>query len=205
MVLVGLVDGLLVLGVIVFGCLSRVVGGLGGLRQTHVRVLLGYSSISHGGWLVVGGIYSISAMFVYFFIYRVINFILFFYLSIIETGFYGSLLKGFRSVGVGELQVLGLLLVVLAGLPPTIGFTIKWSVFVPVCAARFIVGGFLILGSLMGVYYYRCLVFCWYVFAFSKWWNHGVYRGLRVVKSVIVGALIVGGFVGFFLVRFFCI
>lgn len=31
------------------GCLGRLVGGLGGFLQTQLRVLLGYSSINHGG------------------------------------------------------------------------------------------------------------------------------------------------------------
>lgn len=49
MVLVRLVDGYLVSVVIGVGCLRRVIGGFGGLRQTYVRVLLGYSRIGHGG------------------------------------------------------------------------------------------------------------------------------------------------------------
>ena len=34
---------------VVVGCLSSLVGGLGGMRQTRVRRLLGYSSVNHRG------------------------------------------------------------------------------------------------------------------------------------------------------------
>lgn len=47
LVMVGLVEGFFVLVLTVIGCLGRVVGGLGGLRQTQVRALLGYSTINH--------------------------------------------------------------------------------------------------------------------------------------------------------------
>lgn len=104
----------------------------------------------------------------YFFFYVLVNLWLFYYLSVVEVRSYVGLLKGIRVVGVGELQVLRLLLVRLAGLPPTVGFAIKWCVFAPVCIRRVVVCRVLVLGSLLGVYFYSCLGFCWYVFSFSK-------------------------------------
>lgn len=203
-ILVGLVDGYLVLGMVIVGCLSRIIGGFGGLRQTCVRVLLGYSRIRHRGWLIVGGIYRIRGMFIYFFFYVLINVGLFYYLCIIETRSYFSILKGFRVIGVGELQVLRLFLVSLAGLPPTIGFTIKWCVFAPICVRRFMICGFLVLGSLLGVYFYSCLGFCWYVFSFSKGWDYKFNSKLGLIKGFIVGTIIIGGFARFIMVRVFC-
>lgn len=48
-VLIGIVDGFLSIRFMVVGCLGSLVGGLGGMCQTQVRGLLGYSSINHGG------------------------------------------------------------------------------------------------------------------------------------------------------------
>lgn len=159
-VLVRLVDRYLVRVIVGLGCLGSLVGGLGGMRQTQVRALVAYSSIRHGGWLAVGGIYTVVGMAMYFFLYSFIRLMLFYYLSLAEAGSYCGLLKGFSGVAVKDLQLLGLMLVTLAGLPPTVGFAIKWCLFAPISLERVFVSGVLILGSLLGVYFYRCLGFC---------------------------------------------
>lgn len=69
--------------------------------------------------------YSVVGMMVYLALYSLIRFFLFYYLSAVEVSSYEGLLKGFSGVRVKELRVLGLLIVVLAGLPPTVGFAIK--------------------------------------------------------------------------------
>lgn len=109
----------------VSGCLGRLVGGLGGFAQTQVRSLLGYSSIGHGGWLVVGGVFRFLGVAVYFFLYFIVRGFLFCLLSVVEAWSYGRLTKGFRGAKAKYLWLLRLGFLTLAGLPPGVGFSIK--------------------------------------------------------------------------------
>merc|ERR1712117_243982 len=95
-------------------------GGVGGLNQTQIRVLLAYSSIGHIGWILVCVIFSYSIFFIYFFVYRVVN------LGImICINFYS--LKGVSVLNIGGVSYiysvfLILIFLSLAGLPPFLGF-----------------------------------------------------------------------------------
>lgn len=109
----------------VVGCLGRVVGGVGGFFQTQVRVLLGYSSINHGGWLIVGRVYGPVGCVCYFLIYGFLVGLLFYLLRVVELVNFEVLVKGFRVFSVKFLGLLVLLLVRLAGLPPMLGFAMK--------------------------------------------------------------------------------
>lgn len=167
-VLVFFVEGPLMQALIVSGCLGSLVGGLGGFSQTQVRALLGYSSINHAGWLVAGGMYRVISFMIYYCIYFLVMWVLLFLLSLLEVRSYKSLSKGFRGVGVKYLMPLALALLTLAGLPPTVGFSIKWAVFWGIVSA----GGYytivtLMVGSLLRLYYYICMAFCWFVFTYS--------------------------------------
>lgn len=95
----------------------------------------------------------------YFFIYSFIVGMLFFLLRFIEFRNFRRLGKGFRVFEIKFLRFLVLLLVSLAGLPPTVGFAIKWSIFVGVLPGYYLVLLFLVLGSLISLYYYLCVVF----------------------------------------------
>lgn len=150
------------------GCVARLVGGFGGICQTQVRGLLAYSSINHMGWLVVGGVFRVVGAVVYFVLYAVIMGLLFYFLAVFEVGNYLILLKGVRGVRVKQLLILSILLITLAGLPPTIGFSMKWAVISAVVLCSPISASLLLIGSTLRLYYYSCLRFCWYSFAFSK-------------------------------------
>lgn len=159
LILISFVEGKIV-GLLVFiGCLGRLIGGLGGFLQTQLRVLLGYSSIGHSGWLIAGGIYSSVSSICYFLIYRRISVILFYVLRVAEIRRYLSLSKGYRVMRVKYLGILVLLLVRLAGLPPTLGFAIKWSVFLAIIPHSLLALSALVIGSLLSLYYYLCLGF----------------------------------------------
>lgn len=119
LILVFFVEGVLVQVLLVSGCLGRLVGGIGGFAQTQIRALLGYSSIGHGGWLIVGGLNSVVGGVFYFIMYFFIMAFLFYLLSIIELRRCRSL-KGSRY-----LWFLGLGFLTLAGLPPRVGFSMK--------------------------------------------------------------------------------
>lgn len=92
-------------------------------------------------------------------IYSIVAIILFYFLSLTELNSYSRLSKGFRVTRAKSLRILALLLVTLAGLPPTIGFAMKWSIFVRILPEAPLVLIFLVLGSLISLYYYLCIGF----------------------------------------------
>lgn len=132
---------------------------------------------------MVGGLCEFIRVYVYFVLYFMIMGLLFWYLKVIEVRRYGGLAKGYRGVRVKYLLVLSVMFLTLGGLPPTIGFSIKWSVFLRVVNCSLIVSGVLILGSLLSLYYYRCLRFCWAVFSYSKVWGRP--RFLKELGSLV--------------------
>lgn len=112
--------------------------------------------------------YNITSAVVYFIIYLVIAGFLFYFLSVIEINSYKGLLKGFRGIRVKLIIILRLSLLTLAGLPPTVGFSMKWAIFLGVVSAKgFLAIRVLVVGTLLSLYYYICMSFCWYVFSSS--------------------------------------
>lgn len=156
-IFINFVDGGIVGVLVVVGCAGSLVGGLGGFLQTQLRILLGYSSINHRGWLIVGRIYRVVRVLCYFVIYSIIVGFMFYVLSYVELGRYENLSKGFGVIDVKFLGFLVVLLITLAGLPPTLGFAIKWSVFLGVVARCPVALVFLLVGSLLRLYYYLCV------------------------------------------------
>lgn len=169
---------------VLVGCLGSLVGGLGGMRQTEVRRLLGYSSINHSGWIVAGIIFSVFSFVIYFVVYALVRIFLFYQLSSIEVNRYSSLLSGFGLRGGRELVTLRLLILTLAGLPPTIGFSIKWSILFAVRVYSFIIALFLVLGSLITLYFYSCLSFIWFIFSSTKGREGVKVSGIRKFRGV---------------------
>ena len=117
------------------GMITIVLGTLGAIRQTNARRMIAYGAIAHSGFLLIPllipGSLGVSAFVWYSIIYTLMNWSVFYLLSIFEV-------QGIREVwqfrGLGKQQVyLGALIVVimiaLTGLPPTAGFTAKFYVF----------------------------------------------------------------------------
>nr|WGW18085.1 NADH dehydrogenase subunit 2 [Puncturella cf. parvinobilis] len=104
---------------------SSFAGGVGGINQTNFRSLLGYSSISHSGWMILcimGGSMSFK---VYLVTYIFISFCLFFCLMILGCDYVGQVVG--HSVGSSELNrvVVMLVLLSLGGMPVLLGFFMK--------------------------------------------------------------------------------
>lgn len=140
----------------IFGALRALVGGLGGLTQTHLRPLLAYSSIGHIGWMVATTPVSplISTITLIFYIIISLPVVWCAFLTNTQT-----LIKK-RTVYIIFFIILPCILS-LSGLPPFIGFFPKlFALFsftnpiVPLC---------LILGSLLNLGYYLNFFFFYYI------------------------------------------
>ena len=118
--------------------LTMVVGNVGALMQTNVKRLLGYSSISHAGYALLGLLaygtdFGLWAILVYLFAYTLMNLGAFGLVILLES-------KGYATETVDDFNGLSkknpwaaaamiLFLLSLAGIPPTAGFVGKYFLF----------------------------------------------------------------------------
>nr|YP_010835872.1 NADH dehydrogenase subunit 2 [Pila virens]WGC89391.1 NADH dehydrogenase subunit 2 [Pila virens] len=169
----------------VFGAGSSVVGGIGGVNQTQVRALLAYSSIGHLGWILFSVMYSELALVVYFFIYVLISVGMFLALWYLDK----KDMLNTKNVGqnyVYSVLIILVLLMSMGGLPPLVGFISKLMVIMSSVGYMFsLVLVFLIVGSLISLFYYLSLFFSLYFSAdlFSFYFNK--FLGMNMLGSLV--------------------
>ncbi len=115
--------------------ISITMGNAAALWQTNARRLLAYSSIAQAGYLVIGvaaySRFGFETATFYTASYVVINMASFFLIDLLQPKATTEL-SAFEGLGKKNIWVSGVLIVImiaLAGLPPTVGFTAKWLVF----------------------------------------------------------------------------
>ncbi|YP_009048977.1 NADH dehydrogenase subunit 2 (mitochondrion) [Pomacea canaliculata] len=187
------------------GAGSSMVGGAGGIGQTQVRVLLAYSSIGHLGWIMFSIVFSSMAAKMYFFIYVLISVGIFLNLWILDAKNMISVKSFNQGFNINIVNIL-VLLISLAGLPPLLGFVSKMIVVMSCVNYDFIfILSFLILGSLMSLFYYLGLFFSLYFSCSSFLKIKSFVGGLKLIlinTSILVinflSALIITWLIGLF-------
>ncbi|MCS6832333.1 MAG: NADH-quinone oxidoreductase subunit N, partial [Flammeovirgaceae bacterium] len=115
---------------------SMLIGNLGALWQKSFKRLLAYSSIAHSGFMLLAiptvQMAGFQSLTYYLVVYLFMNFAAFFLADVLEKQKSSDYLSQFQGAGmhtsfVGILTVV--LMISLAGLPPTAGFTAKLLVF----------------------------------------------------------------------------
>lgn len=132
-----------------FGAIRALVGGVGGLNQTHLRPLLAYSSIGHIGWIIRGSYNSPLISIIYLLFYITLR------VAIIITAATTNtfLLKSSKKKHSLQLFLcLAFLLLSLSGIPPFSGFIPKILLLIRI--KSFLLALFLIAGSLINLFYY---------------------------------------------------
>nr|YP_009255702.1 NADH dehydrogenase subunit 2 [Tylomelania sarasinorum]AND97136.1 NADH dehydrogenase subunit 2 [Tylomelania sarasinorum] len=138
---------------------SSIIGGIGGMNQTQVRALLAYSSIGHMGWILFSVCCSEWAVKIYFCIYVLVSVCVFFNLWFLDSSGMKSLSCLSKGKWVNSFSILVMLLS-LGGLPPLLGFVSKWAAISSATGySSWGILFFLILGSLMSLFYYLSLFF----------------------------------------------
>lgn len=150
----------------VLAALTLLYGNLGALLQTNIKRLLGYSSISHAGYLMIGlaaGRSSGTAAILYYLIaYAISTLAVFQIVTIMEKSGGNDLLESYRGLGKRSPFLAGVLflaLLSLAGVPPLAGFFGKFLIFL--AAVRNGAMGLAFLGAVLvavSLYYYLNLV-----------------------------------------------
>jgi len=129
---------------------STIVGRLGGLGQSSLRLLLTYSSINQISWLLVSILINFSLFICYIIIYFMISFFLFFFVSF-KNLYYLNQLINFDYIRL----ICIIFILSLGGLPPFRIFFLKFIVFYFCFLNNYIFGCFiLIFSSLISLFYY---------------------------------------------------
>nr|YP_006883115.1 NADH dehydrogenase subunit 2 [Phoronopsis harmeri]AES86295.1 NADH dehydrogenase subunit 2 [Phoronopsis harmeri] len=146
---------------------GALVGGIGGLNQTQILALLGYSSIGHLGWIMGLSLVSLYFSIFYFLLYLITVTVVFCLLKTFNT----NKVKSFslKEKMNSSMQVpFFICLLSLGGLPPLLGFFPKMVGFKLLSENLFsFLLGLLILGSLMSLFYYLNLFFNSYMSSMS--------------------------------------
>lgn len=146
--------------------LTIVGGNLMALVQTNVKRMLGYSSVAHAGYLLIGIVagsngqpLGMSAILFYLLCYTFLNIGAFGVVSVLEkednSGTRAADLRGLWRRQPVLAGLLAFFLFSLAGFPPMAGFAAKYYIFYAALASGhpelLIIG---VLASILGMYYY---------------------------------------------------
>jgi NADH:ubiquinone oxidoreductase subunit 2 (subunit N) len=141
---------------IIIATSAAIIGGMGGIIQSQLRGILAYSSLTHLGWTISISSSSPLISINYFIIYIII-------LSAIISIL---LISNFKShtnisnISTHNKIIISILLISLAGLPPIIGFLPKLQAIESMTtSASPIIIIFLLLGSVINLYFYLNLIF----------------------------------------------
>ena len=138
--------------------LGALIGGVGGLNQTHIRALLAYSSIVHIAWIISAIIFNYYRTILYFSIYLISNLLLFTFLASNNLR-QNQLFSTTTFIAYKNSWMLILLMLSLGGIPPLLGFVGKWIVITRISNNNIILMLFLIAGSILRLFYYLSLAF----------------------------------------------
>ncbi len=187
----------------IISALTMTVGNFAALPQRNVKRLLAYSSIAHGGYLLMGAVLltpeGLSAILFYLIIYFFMNLGAFYVVVLIANEAGSEMIDGYRGLATRAPFVaaaMAIFLFSLTGIFPFAGFFGKWLLFNAVISEGMywlaIVG---LLNSVVSLYYYARIVKAMYLestedtesFSFSK--DTIVLLSVFVVPTILIGFL----------------
>lgn len=157
--------------VLVLAAVTILWGNLGALRQKELTRLLGYSSMAHSGYLLLGTV-TLSALGVEGIMYYLVQYL---FTSLACFFVLGALYKSGRGTSLGDIKglsqrapllswVLVASMLSMAGIPPLSGFMAKYMIFAAVpdysafSTLYFSVLGLALLGVVVSIVYYLSVI-----------------------------------------------
>ena len=187
----------------IISALTMTVGNFAALPQRNVKRLLAYSSIAHGGYLLMGAVLltpeGLGAIIFYLIVYFFMNLGAFYVVVLIANEAGSEMIDGYRGLATRAPFVaaaMAIFLFSLTGIFPFAGFFGKWLLFNAVISEGMywlaIVG---LLNSVVSLYYYARIVKAMYLestedtesFSFSK--DTIVLLSVFVVPTILIGFL----------------
>ncbi len=158
------IDWRLLLAIV--SALTMTVGNLAALPQQNVKRLLAYSSIAHGGYLLMGAVLltpeGLAAILFYLIVYLFMNLGAFYVVVLIANEAGSEMIDGYRGLATRAPLVAGamaIFLFSLTGIPPLAGFFGKWVLFYAVIGEGLYWLAFVgLLNSVVSLYYYARIV-----------------------------------------------
>ncbi len=150
----------------IVSALTMTIGNFAALPQRNVKRLLAYSSIAHGGYLLMGAVLltpeGLQAVLFYLVVYLFMNLGAFFVVILIADEVGSETIDGYRNLKSRAPLVaisMAIFLFSLTGLPPFAGFFGKWLLFTAVIQQELywlaVIG---LLNSVVSLYYYARIV-----------------------------------------------
>nr|YP_009485747.1 NADH dehydrogenase subunit 2 [Reduvius gregoryi]ASK05195.1 NADH dehydrogenase subunit 2 [Reduvius gregoryi]AVZ00883.1 NADH dehydrogenase subunit 2 [Reduvius gregoryi] len=138
-------------------CVTVLIGAIGGLNQTSIRKIMGYSSINHMGWMIASMKFHNEFWVKYLVIYSVII-ALMIYMFNLYSAFYINQLTS-NNPKFMEKLIMIIQFLSLGGLPPFLGFLPKWFVIQSMITSNsFTILMIMIVSVLITLFYYLRLV-----------------------------------------------
>lgn len=198
------VDWTLMLAIV--SALTMTVGNLAALPQRNVKRLLAYSSIAHGGYLLMGGVLltseGLGAILFYLVVYLFMNLGAFYVVVLIANEVGSEMVEGYRGLSARAPLVAGamaIFLFSLTGIPPFAGFFGKWLLFTAVIDKGLYWLAFVgLLNSVVSLYYYARIVKAMYLETPEETETVSFSTGTFALLSVFVVPTLLIGFVNIF-------
>jgi len=142
---------------LVVGCIRSLVGGVMGLNQRQIRVLLGYSSIGHLGWIFMCIRFSFNTLVQYFAIYRIRSLGIILYIK--NNSIKMVNIKNYNKLSNFMVVCFGVFFLSLGGMPPFLGFYGKMIVILECFLSNCWLFIFILVrGSLIRIFYYLSII-----------------------------------------------
>lgn len=178
----------------IVSALTMTIGNLAALPQQNVKRLLAYSSISHGGYLLMGGVLltseGLSAILFYLVVYLFMNLGAFYVVVLIANESGSEMIESYRGLASRAPLVAWAMVVFLfslTGIPPFAGFFGKWLLFNAVISKGIywlaLVG---LLNSVVSLYYYARIVKAMFFESSEEEESFSFSNGTFVLLSVFV-------------------
>nr|AAY86098.1 NADH dehydrogenase subunit 2 [Plethodon richmondi] len=109
------------------GALSMLVGGWGGLNQSHLRKIMAFSSIAHLGWMIIVVPYLPSLTLLNLLVYLMMTSSIFLMMMTLLTTNMNKMTSSWMK-NLPLFSMMTVILLSLGGLPPMSGFIPKWMI-----------------------------------------------------------------------------
>nr|CBJ55416.1 NADH dehydrogenase subunit 2 [Planigale sp. AJ-2010] len=182
---------------ITFALLSTILGGWGGLNQTHLRKILAYSSIAHMGWMAVIVHINPTMTILNLIIYIMATLTTFLTLNISNTTKVKSLGSLWNKSTPATIIIM-LTLLSLGGLPPLTGFMPKWLILQELIANGNIATAIIMaLSALLNLFFYMRIIYASSLTMFPstnnskmQWYNFSTKTTTLIPTTTIISSLL---------------
>lgn len=181
---------LLFISIIVWGVviISLIVGAIGRFNQSDLRCFIAYSSVHHLGWILISILLYDNIWILYLFIYSfvLLNVLFIFnYYDLININIISKCKNKFRLI-MGILSI--------GGIPPILGFFLKWIVFSNLIKIDYIIILFILVISLVIFYVYFRIIYEIIIIGgiLKNWLNLSKYTRLVGIDIIRIIGLLIG-------------